>query len=198
MVKVEIRCPACSKRGNIEIAEDVINQSSRGVTAVNIADGQICSHTFIAYIDKNLAVRDCFLTDFQIELPQIEAERQVQEIDIPTQEAVDADLIKINVPALALTSIIRAWLFRKPILYLFDGDFLNRHMENLFTFISKNTFDIEFYIEEYDMYKKNKKHFKKYIVLDGHNILQDKEKILDPKKIKIERTIVQWRIRPKI
>ncbi len=191
MVKVEIRCPACSKRGNIEVAEDVINQSSRGVTAVNIADGQICSHTFIAYIDKNLAVRDCFITDFQIELPQIEAERKIQDIEIPTQEVVDVDLIKINVPALALTSIIRAWLFKKTILFLFDGEFLHRHMENLFKFISKNTFDIEFLIEEVDMYRKNKKHFKSYIVLDSHSIINDKEKILDPKKIKVERTFVQ-------
>ena len=147
MVKVEIRCPACSKRGYIDVAEEIINKSSRGVTAVNIADGQICSHTFIAYIDKNLAVRDCFLTDFQIELPQIEAKQIIEDSEIPNSETVDVDLIKLNIPALTLTFILRAWFFRKPILFLYDGEFLHRHIENLFKFISKNSFEIEFYVE---------------------------------------------------
>jgi hypothetical protein len=191
MVDVEIRCPACSKRGKIDVAEDVINQSSRGVTAVNIADGQICSHTFIAYIDKNLAVRDCFLTDFQIELPQMETEQVIEDQEIPTQEVVDVDLLKINIPALTLSSVIRAWVFKKPILFLFDGEFLHRHIENLFRFISKNTFELDLLVGELDMYKKAKKHFKKHIVLDIRKIINDKEKILDPKKIKVERTFVQ-------
>ena len=114
MAKVEIRCPSCNKRGNIEIAEDIINQSARGVTAINIPQDQICTHSFVAYIDKNLAVRDCFMADFQLELPQMEIE-QPAEKEIPDASVADVDLIKINVPALTLTYFIRASLLNRNI-----------------------------------------------------------------------------------
>jgi len=191
MVKVEIRCPSCSKRGNIEVPEDIINQSTRGVTAINVANEQICSHSFVAYIDKNLAVRDCFITDFQIELPQIEAPAATEETPIPSQEAVDIDIIKMNIPALTFTFMIRAWLFGQPMLFLYDGEFLHRHVENFFKFISTGSFETELLIGEHELYKKSKKHFRNYIVLDSTRVLNDKGKYLDPKKIKIERTFVQ-------
>ncbi|MHA1293728.1 MAG: hypothetical protein ACTSQJ_13805, partial [Promethearchaeota archaeon] len=73
----------------------------------------------------------------------------------------------------------------------YEGDFLFRHVENFFKFISKNSFEIELYLEEHALYKKNKKLFKDYIVLDVYKVINDKFKILEPKKIKIERTIVQ-------
>ncbi|MHA1146714.1 MAG: hypothetical protein ACTSR8_00545 [Promethearchaeota archaeon] len=191
MVQINIICPACSKRGYIEIDEKVINQSSRGVTAINIAAEQICSHSFVAYIDKNLAVRDCFITDFQIVLPQMDIEQKIVEKEIPGLDIIDVDLIKINIPAMALTNMLRAYLFKKPVLFLFDDEFLHRHLENFFKFISQDNFEYELLIGEHDLYKKSKKHFKSYIVLDKHNVINDKQKLLDPKKIKIERTIVQ-------
>jgi len=191
MVKIKIHCPACSKAGMIEVDKEIINKSSRGVTAINVAQDQICSHSFVAYIDKNLAVRDCFMTDFQIELPQMETEQILEDKEIPTPDIVDVDLLKINIPALTLTFLIRAALFKKPILFLHDGEFLHRHIQNFFKFISKNSFETEIYTEKHDLYKKNKKHFKNYVVLDVQKVINDKSKILDPKKIKMERTIVQ-------
>jgi len=110
MAKVEIRCPACSKRGNIQLEESVINQSTRGVTAINIDKNQICPHSFVAYIDKNMDIRDCFLTDFQIELPIMET-KKIEDKEIPLTGAVDVELIKINIQALELASIIRGILF---------------------------------------------------------------------------------------
>ena len=112
MAKVEIRCPSCSKRGYIVLVEEVINQSSRGVTAINVSRDQICSHSFVAYVDKNLDVRDCFLTDFQIELPSMEQE-EIEDKEIPGRELVDVDLIKINLHALQLSSILRGCFFKK-------------------------------------------------------------------------------------
>ena len=92
MVKVEIRCPACSKVGKVEIEENIISQSVRGITAVNVAEFLVCEHSFVAYIDKNLAVRDCFVADFQIELPQIE-QQEIERVDVPDSEVIDIYLI---------------------------------------------------------------------------------------------------------
>lgn len=191
MVKVEIRCPSCNKRGYIELEEEIINQSSRGVTAINVAKDQICSHSFVAYVDKNLDVRDCFLTDFQIELPTMETSARIEDRDIPERDTVDVDLIKINLHALQLSSILRGIFFKKPVVVIYKGDFLFSHVERFFEFIFKNSFDFDLTIMTPEQYKDSKKSYKKHLVLDGNKIVLDKEKILDPKKIKVERTLIQ-------
>jgi len=190
MVKVEIRCPACSKVGFIELEDKIINQSSRGVTAINVSNDQMCSHSFVAYVDKHMDVRDCFLTDFQIELPTMATE-QIEEKEIPNQDVIDVDILKINLNALQLSSILRGCFFKLPVLILNNEDFLYNHIQNLFCFIFKNSFDYDIFTENSFEYKKNKKKYKNYLVLEGHKILKDKNKILDPKKIKIERSIMQ-------
>ena len=89
MVKVEIRCPSCAKIGKIEIKESILNQSVRGITAVNISERLICEHSFIAYIDKNLDVRDCFIADFQIELPQLKSDQKIEKVDVPDSDFIE-------------------------------------------------------------------------------------------------------------
>ena len=37
-VKIEIHCPACNKKGMVEVGENIINKSKRGITAVNVAN----------------------------------------------------------------------------------------------------------------------------------------------------------------
>ncbi|MHA1487210.1 MAG: hypothetical protein ACTSSC_08555, partial [Promethearchaeota archaeon] len=61
MKKLEVRCPSCSSRGYIEISEEEVEKAARGVFAVNISEGIVCDHSFVAYIDKNLSVRDTFM-----------------------------------------------------------------------------------------------------------------------------------------
>lgn len=191
MVRIEIRCPSCSNRGYVEIAEEIINKSARGVTAINIAKDQMCAHSFVAYIDKNLAVRDCFITDFQLELPQMETTQKIEEKEIPSSEIVDVDLIKMNLSALTLANMIRASVFKKSVLIVSDQGFLKDHLFNFMKFIFQNSFEFDITAEKSEIYKKNKKIFKDYVVLDEKEVINDKDKILDPKKVKIERTIVQ-------
>jgi len=191
MANIEIRCPSCGNAGKIEIDEKIINQSSRGVTAINIAENQICPHSFVAYIDKNLAVRDCFMTDFQIELPQMTTARKLDEQEAAEGKEIDIDLVKINIPALTLTHLLRAHFFKIPLVILLEDEYLYEHLQNFVNFIFKNTFESELSIEKPDYYKKNKRKLKKHIVLNKSNVLNDRNKILEPKKIKIERTIIQ-------
>ena len=125
MTKVEIRCPTCSKKGEIDLSEDLIEKSSRGIIAINMG-AQICSHSFVAYIDRNLHVRDCFVTDFQIELPEMETDK-LHEGEVPGTDVIDADLIKMDISALNLTYIIHCALINKKILLIIEIAKLKTH-----------------------------------------------------------------------
>jgi hypothetical protein len=189
MAKLEIRCPSCSARGKIEISEDAIQNVSRGVLAVNIAVGMICEHSFIAYVDRNMQIRDYFMADFEIQLPTSSSATEVEEKIAPETDSIDFDLIRINIPALLIAHVIRATFFGKRIIIISDLDFLYNHILNFFKYIMQNSFEIDITIISNDDYKTNKKSYKDFIILEGRNIIQDKDKVIDPKKLEIEKTV---------
>ncbi|MGV9172022.1 MAG: hypothetical protein ACOC44_20280 [Promethearchaeia archaeon] len=191
MPKIDIRCPDCRKKGYIEIDEDIINNSSRGVAAINIAKEQICSHAFIVYIDKNFIVRDCFLADFQIELPEITVEGEKEEGSISQLGEIDADIIKMNISPLSLTLMIRACLLNYDLVIISPQKYLNSHIRKLLNFIFKDSFTINFAIETKERYKKKKKQYKNFLKIEEDKVKNDKKNQMDKKKIKIERKIVQ-------
>ncbi len=189
MIKVEIRCPQCSRKGKLEVEENLIKQNERGISAINVAEDLICKHSFIAYIDKNFNVRDCVITDFTIKLPQIEVE-QITVDKIPDKDTINLYLLTLNLNALWLTYILRACFFKKKILIINEFNLLNPHIMNFFRFIFQDTFDIDISIQKEANYKKVKKKYKNYIIIDKDKIIKDKEKIL-LKFTKIERAIIQ-------
>ena len=189
MTKVEIRCPTCSKKGEIDLSEDLIEKSSRGIIAINMG-AQICSHSFVAYIDRNLHVRDCFVTDFQIELPEMETDK-LHEGEVPGTDVIDADLIKMDISALNLTYIIHCALINKKILLIIDEEFLHSHLVNLFHFTFNDSYDVDISIKESKEFGENKNLYKDFIILSKAKIIRDKAKVIKPKKIKIERVIVK-------
>ena len=189
MVHVDIRCPECLKTAKVDVEENILHQSKRGISAINIC-ALICDHTFVAYIDTNLNVRDCFITDFTIDLPQIELE-QISEEKIPDQDIVNVYLLTLNLLPSFLSNILRACFFKKKILIINELRLLNPHILNFFKFIFQDTFDIDISLKQGIKYKKEKKKYKDYIVIDKDNVIRDKEKILGPKSNKIEKSIVQ-------
>ena len=191
MVEIEVRCPSCSKRGFIEVEKDVIKGSSRGVAAINIAKEQICPHAFIVYVDKNLIVRDCFLADFQIELPQMKVKGEKEEKKISEPERIDTSYVKNNISPLSLTLIIRACLLNYDLVVIHPQEELRSHLRDFLNFIFKDSFKLNVAIETPGTYKKKKKQFKKFLKIEGESVKKDKKDQMDPKKIKIERKIVQ-------
>ena len=113
MVKVEIRCPTCSKRNKIEVPEEEVKNTTRGLYAVNVSEGIVCEHSFIAYLDKNLAVRDTFMADFQIILPEQDEQEEGKPGGAKPGEGIDLDLIKINFTASIFAYILRAIVLKK-------------------------------------------------------------------------------------
>jgi len=145
VTQILIRCPSCKKSGKIAISEDLIKSTSRGLLAVNIAAGIICPDSFIAYIDKNYSVRDYFIADFQIEIPDLPEERvKIKRVSLPDKNVLNLDLIKLNFTITMLSSILRAILMKKEIILISHQSFLNDHTKNFFHYITKDSFQFDY------------------------------------------------------
>ena len=190
MNKVKIRCPSCSRTGFIEISTESIKKALRGLIAINIAKGIICEHTFIAYIDKNLNIRDYFVADFQIEIPQLPQSEKDLKTSIPKKEIIDIDLIKLNIPATLLVYILKSIFSKQKIVLIFDQEFLYNHIYNFFNYITKNSFEINIIIITKEKYNKNKKNYKNSMVFEDINILRNKNKLINPRKLAVQKHIV--------
>ena len=189
MKKLEVRCPSCSNRGYIEVSEEEVAKAARGVFAVNVLEGVICEHSFVAYVDKNLAVRDTFIADFQLELPEVVPE-QVIEPDIAQQlDLIDVGLIKLNFSATLLTHVIRVLLFKKKIFLLFNQSYMVDNIYKFIKYITLNSFKADILVisgEQYNIYD-----IKDSVILDGNSIIKDDDDILNPKKLNVERSLVR-------
>ena len=189
MKKLEVRCPSCSNRGYIEVPEEEVVKAARGVFAVNVLEGVICEHSFVAYVDKNFAVRDTFIADFQLELPDIVPEQEIGP-DIAQQlDLIDISLIKLNFSASLLTHVIRALLFKKKIFLLFNQSYMVDNIYKFIEYITLNSFKANILVisgEQYDIYD-----IKDSIILDGNKIIKDDNDILNAKTLGVERSLVR-------
>ena len=191
MLNVEIRCPSCSKMGKIEISEDLMKNISRGLIAVNVAADSICPHSFNAYIDKNLIVRDYFIPDFQIQIAETELEEAIRNKKIPGIDLIDLDLIKLNLIPIVLASILRAVFFKRKFVIIINHKFLQNHILNFFEYITQNSFKAYITILSKDVYSRNIENYKDYIIFEGKNIINDIDKILEPKTLNFENKIIK-------
>jgi len=191
MPAVEIICPSCSRVGKIEIPETDIKSVSRGLLAVNVAAKTICPHTFIAYIDKNLKIRDYFMADFHFELPETELEEVLKDREIPGIEVIDRDLIKLNLSPSILADIIRAIVFKRNIVLILERKYIRSHVRNLFEFITQNSFKANIIIISKEDYSTNKEKYRKFIILEGTRIISDEIGIFEPKKLFIENMLIE-------
>lgn len=188
-MKIEVRCPACSKRGELEISEEDVKKAAKGLFAINI-DKTFCSHSFIAYVDKNFSIRDCYIADFQIALPEALPNKKIE--TVPTEiEEFNISLIKINLLPSLLINTIRAIVTGKKIVILSSDPFINKQIKNFLKYITSNSFKNEIAIISAEDYKKDKILYEEHIVLQANQIIKDETNIINPKKMGIERAIVQ-------
>ena len=191
MAKIDIRCPTCSKWDNIEISDNATKDAKRGILVMDINAGMICEHSFIAYVDKNLIVRDCLITDFKIESFEDSSAQKIQG-DIPAgAEPIKYDLIKLNIPESVMANIFRGTFLGKKIILISDNLFLANHVINFFKLTLKNFFEINILAMSMEDFKQNKKKFDDYLVLEKRKIIQDKDKILDSVKVVEEKSFAQ-------
>lgn len=190
MTNVQVTCPSCKKKGNVEISDEAIKNVSRGLLAVNVTPNIVCEHSFIAYLDKNLSIRDYFIADFQIEIPEIDTLKLSEAKEIISKDTLNLDAIKLNLTADLITYVLKSIFFNKRIAIITDLSFLNEHILNFFKQLIDGSFDAYISVISEDEYKNNKKNYKEHIVLDGKKVVRDKEKIVNPKKLKVEKQMV--------
>jgi len=166
-----------------------VEKAARGVFAVNVSEGIACEHSFVAYIDKNLIVRDTFIADFQLELPEITSLQVKEPETSPQLESIDVNLIKLNLTATLLVNIMRAIFFRKNVLILTDQAFMVDQIHKFLDYITKNSYETSIRVKSEEEYQSES--FKDDIILKNNKILQDYDDILNPKKISIERLLVR-------
>ena len=188
MVKLEVRCPTCSKRGNIEVSEEEVKNSNRGLFAVNILEDIVCSHSFIAYVDKNLTVRDTYTADFQIELPTFESKEE-EGVDTKLTDLIDVSLIKLNLTVSNLANIFRAMIYKNKILLISNQDFLFDKFTQFFDYITRDSYELD--IQFINLHNYKSKNFKDYVILKGSEVLNDPLELFNRKKLDVEKTIAQ-------
>ena len=191
MVKLQATCPACFKTGFIEIPDELIEKNTRGILSINLGKDQICDHSFVAYFDNSLDMRDSFLTDFIIELPEMELKKQLKSSDIYDLELLGTDLIKLSIYPITLAFILHGCFLKKKMLILSKKDFLLDRIEKFFELIFRNSFKVDIVFASKEEYESNKKKYSDYIILEGINIKKDKQNLFKTKKLKIENMIIQ-------
>jgi hypothetical protein len=152
MKKIEVRCPSCTGIGFIEVSEDEVGKAKRGVFAVNVSEGIVCEHSFVAYIDKNFIVRDTFITDFQLELPDIIPKKSIEPKTSAQLNSINVSLIKLNLSASLIAYIIRAILHKRKIVLIFDQQFMFDDVRSFFDYITRTSFETEFVVISEDQY----------------------------------------------
>ncbi|MFX1276547.1 MAG: hypothetical protein ACFFBP_06895 [Promethearchaeota archaeon] len=188
MVQIFINCPICSKKGTMDIDENVITQNSRGITTISVSK-VLCEHSFIAYIDNKFDVRDTFITDLTLESPELELDN-LSLGKTPDQETINVFLITINLHPSTLTYILRACFNNEKVLLINNIEIVHKHLINFMHYIFVNTFAINFMVINRVDFQKNRKLFKDYLIIDDLRVLNDKNKVLKAKKFEVERNIV--------
>ena len=191
MAKLQIRCPVCAKWDNIEILDDATKNVKRGLLAVNISPGMICEHSFIAYVDKNLVVRDCFIADFKIETSEAEIVQEEGNQALPETELIKFELIRLNISEKLMAMIFKAIFLGKKVILISKDQFLYNHIINFFRYALQDLFNIDLSSMSKENYKKAKNDYEDYIVFKKSNVYHDKNKIIDSKKLIVEKKISQ-------
>lgn len=192
MTNILVRCPSCSKNGYIDVLEENLKDVKRGLLAVNIPANVICSHSFIVYIDNNLIIRDYFIADyqFQIEIPVLDTLGEQKDVVVPEKYFVNLNLVKLNVSANLMTYILRSLFLKKNILIISEETFLNNIILNFIKYITQDNFNIDISIISNEKYKQEKKLYKDCMVFEGNEIVNNVKKLINPKKMAIEKQIV--------
>ena len=190
MSRIQVTCPSCGNKGDIEVSEEALVNVTRGLLAVNIAKDSICTHAFIAYIDINLKVRDYFMTDFQIEVPEIKTDNKLEGNKTPEEDKLDLDLIKINFPSKLLSYILRSIFIKKKVKIVSEDSFLISHILNFFKFITQNTFNFDITIISTEECESNKDEYSDCMIFNNLEIINNVDDIINPKDLVVEQQII--------
>jgi len=185
---IKVTCPSCAKSGQIKIEGEYVNFVSRGITALNVEQGVICEHNFIAFIDKDYNIKDSFICDYKLELPQVE---MIDEEQFSISKEYDIDIVKLSLLPSLMVHVLKGIFIGKKIALISNNELISKNLLEFFINITSNTFNLELSIIEKTEFLQNKKKYSDFLVLEENIVLNDKEEVINEKDLKIERVIVQ-------
>lgn len=185
---IKVTCPSCAKSGQIKIEGEIVNSVIRGITALNVEQGVICEHNFIAFIDKDYNIKDCFICDYKLELPQVQ---MIDEAQFSISKEYDIDIVKLSLLPSLMAHVLKGIFIGKRIALIYNNQLIAKNILEFFINITSNTLNLELSIIDKTEYLKNKNNYSDFLVLEENLILNDKDKIINEKDLKIERVIVQ-------
>ena len=191
MAKIEVRCPVCSSWEKVDVSDDATKNIKKGLLAINVTAGTVCDHSFICYVDKNLTVRDSLIADFKIEAPEASEIQVTPDVEGTEIESIKFDLIKMNTTELMLAHIFRGILLGKDIVLIYYDQFLANHIINFINYVKKDLFEQKIIAMSKPDYSDNKKNYPNHLVLEKSVILKDNSRIINPKKLEVEKRIAQ-------
>lgn len=166
-----------------------IIDDSKQLTSILIPIGRICEHTFIPFIDKHFKVRgyqklDALLEDIE---PKTESFIGLKPQDIDVIE------IKMNIKPEMILYALRGCLFKKKVLIIIEKEleYLKDTIFDFFDYIFQKSFNTDILILIKEEYRKNKKIYGEFLVLEGKNIIGKTKKSINIKELKIEGEIVR-------
>jgi hypothetical protein len=191
MKEVKINCPLCNKSGKIEVDEEILENSQRGIAAINVQESIICAHSFVAYIDKNYNVRDSFVSDFRIDLPNVKIEEKIQKAPQIRFDESSIDLILLDLSAFELASILNGVFSKEKLLLICDNEIISEKLAFMLEYIFQNTFDYEIEIVNRLEYIRYKRDYEGYQIIETDKDLTKKKKEKIIKNIRIESAIIE-------
>lgn len=185
---VDIVCPICHIKKSINIPMRIIDDSKQ-LTSILIPIGRICEHTFIPFIDKHFKVRGYQKLDALLEDIETKTESF---IGLKPQD-IDVIEIKMNIKPEMILYALRGCLFKKKVLIIIEKEleYLKDTIFDFFDYIFQKSFNTDILILIKEEYRKNKKIYGEFLVLEGKNIIGKTKKSINIKELKIEGEIVR-------
>jgi len=194
--RIQIICPQCGAAGFVHVSKSLIQNSTRGVSTINIPKNQVCEHNFIAYVDKNFAVRDYFVADVSLEDLAVATEGGNSQASSSKKKIAitesDYHQIRGIIGRKLFTYILHAIFLNSPLHLIYEKTEFFDQIVGVFEAITANAFEISLSIGTFRDYMTNKTDYNGVIVLDvaSEMVLEDEIGILKMKKYITESEMI--------
>jgi hypothetical protein len=145
----------------------------------------------VAYIDKNYNVRDSFVSDFKIDLPDVQIQNKGRLDDFRDLDKTNLDSLLSEINAVELSSILNGVFSKQNVLLLNDSEVVSQNLHKILDFIFKDTFISNISILNHLEYIRYKWNYDNYEIVDYDEIFDGDKKKKYLKNMKIESAMVK-------
>jgi len=185
---VEIICPICRTKRTINIPIRIID-GSKQLTSILIPVGRICDHAIVPFVDKQFKVRGYQKLDALLD----EIESKTEQLEDLEHQNIDVIEIKMNIKPEMMVYALHGCFFKQKVLMVIDKklEYLKDTLSDFFEYIFYGSFKRDNIIQTREEYKRNKKFYTEYLVLEGKDIIGKTKKGFKIEEFKIEGEVIK-------